>query len=99
MQKLEIEHLTKHYWLERYGREVLALEDISITVGDGEFMAIVGPSGCGKTTLLNIVAGLLPYEEGTVRIDGRPGRIRSPLPVGTFGRHAAARQPGAGTGC
>jgi NitT/TauT family transport system ATP-binding protein len=71
MQKLEIDHLTKHYWLERYGREVLALDDISITVGDGEFMAIVGPSGCGKTTLLNIVAGLLPYEEGAVRIDAK----------------------------
>jgi len=71
MQKLEIDHLTKHYWLERYGREVLALEDISVTVGDGEFMAIVGPSGCGKTTLLNIVAGLLPYEQGAVGIDGK----------------------------
>src|SRR3974390_3090747 len=49
----------------------MALTENSITVDDGEFMAIVGPSGCGKTTLLNIVAGLLPYEEGIVRIDGR----------------------------
>ncbi|MBV9504544.1 MAG: ABC transporter ATP-binding protein [Acidobacteriia bacterium] len=71
MQKLEIEHLTKHYWLERYDREVLALSDVSISVADGEFMAIVGPSGCGKTSLLNIVAGLLPYEQGVVRIDGK----------------------------
>jgi NitT/TauT family transport system ATP-binding protein len=81
MQKLEIEHLTKRYWLERYEREVLALDDISLSVADGEFLAIVGPSGCGKTTLLNITAGLLPYEEGSVRIDGKqvhgPGNDRA----------------------
>ncbi|MBV9744517.1 MAG: ABC transporter ATP-binding protein [Acidobacteriia bacterium] len=71
MQKLEIDHLTKRYWLERYDREVLALDDISLSVADGEFLAIVGPSGCGKTTLLNIAAGLLPYDEGAVRIDGK----------------------------
>src|SRR5207237_4649701 len=44
---------------------------ISLSVADGEFVAIVGPSGCGKTTLLNIVAGLLPYDTGSVSIDGR----------------------------
>jgi NitT/TauT family transport system ATP-binding protein len=71
MQKLEIEHLTKRYWLERYDREVLALDDISLSVADGEFLAIVGPSGCGKTTLMNITAGLLPYDEGSVRIDDK----------------------------
>jgi NitT/TauT family transport system ATP-binding protein len=71
MQKLEIERLTKRYWLERYDREVLALNDITLSVGDGEFLAIVGPSGCGKTTLLNITAGLLPYDEGSVRIDDK----------------------------
>ena len=47
------------------------LSDVSVSVNDGEFLAIVGPSGCGKTTLLNIVAGLLPYEKGTVSIDGK----------------------------
>jgi NitT/TauT family transport system ATP-binding protein len=71
MVKLEVERLTKRYWLERDKREVLALEDVSVSVQDGEFAAIVGPSGCGKTTLLNIVAGLLPYEEGSVKIDGK----------------------------
>ena len=76
MVKLQIDHLTKHYWLERDDRNVLALADVSFSVADGEFLAIVGPSGCGKTSLLNIVAGLLPYEEGNVLIDGK--RVSGP---------------------
>jgi NitT/TauT family transport system ATP-binding protein len=44
---------------------------VSLSVSDGEFVAVVGPSGCGKTSLMNIVAGLLPYEEGACRIDGK----------------------------
>src|SRR5437868_6417270 len=71
MVKLEIQHLTKRYWLERDAREVLALSDINISVAEGEFVAIVGPSGCGKTSMLNIVAGLLPYEQGAILIDGK----------------------------
>ena len=74
--KLQIEHLTKRYWLEREDREVLALSDVTFSVADGEFLAIVGPSGCGKTSMLNIVAGLLPYEEGSVAIDGK--RVNGP---------------------
>jgi NitT/TauT family transport system ATP-binding protein len=74
--KLQIDHLTKHYWLEREDRNVLALSDVSFSVEDGEFMAIVGPSGCGKTSMLNIIAGLLPYEEGDVLIDGK--RVNGP---------------------
>jgi NitT/TauT family transport system ATP-binding protein len=81
MVKLQIDHLTKHYWLERENQDVLALSDVSFSVNDGEFMAIVGPSGCGKTSMLNIVAGLLPYEEGVVAIDGKkiagPGTDRA----------------------
>ena len=76
MIKLQIDHLTKHYWLEREDRNVLALSDVSFSVEDGEFMAIVGPSGCGKTSMLNIIAGLLPYEEGDVLIDGK--RVNGP---------------------
>jgi NitT/TauT family transport system ATP-binding protein len=81
MLKLEIRNLTKHYWMEREGTNVLALDNVSLGVNEGEFLAIVGPSGCGKTSLLNIVAGLLPYEDGAVFIDGEkisgPGVDRS----------------------
>jgi NitT/TauT family transport system ATP-binding protein len=76
MNKLAIDGLTKRYFVERDGRQVLALADVSLAVADGEFMAIVGPSGCGKTTLLNIVAGLLRYDTGNVVIDG--ARVEGP---------------------
>ncbi|HEY7185893.1 MAG TPA: ABC transporter ATP-binding protein [Vicinamibacterales bacterium] len=71
MHKLEIRGLTKRYDVERERRQVVALSDVSLSVSDGEFMAIVGPSGCGKTSLLNIVAGLMRHDGGDVIIDGR----------------------------
>ena len=76
MIKLQIDGLTKRYYVERDGRQVLALANVSLSVEAGEFVAIVGPSGCGKTTLLNIVAGLLSYDDGSVSIDGQT--IRGP---------------------
>ena len=52
------------------GRGYRALDDITLSIDAGAFVAIVGPSGCGKSTLLNIVAGLLPPSAGTVRVAG-----------------------------
>ena len=49
-----------------------AVEEASLSVNDGEFVAIVGPTGCGKSTLLNVAAGLLKPASGTVRIFGTP---------------------------
>ena len=46
------------------------VEEVSLSVGDGEFVAIVGPSGCGKSTLLNIIAGFIRPDQGSVVIDG-----------------------------
>lgn len=52
--------------------DVLALDDVSLSVGEGEFVCLVGPSGCGKSTILNLVAGLDKPDGGTVMADGRP---------------------------
>jgi NitT/TauT family transport system ATP-binding protein len=54
------------------GGRYRALDDITLSIDAGSFVAIVGPSGCGKSTLLNIIAGLLPPSEGTVRVGGAP---------------------------
>jgi NitT/TauT family transport system ATP-binding protein len=55
-----------------FGREkkTHVLDDVSLTIRDGEFVCLLGPSGCGKSTLLNIVAGFLTPTSGSVRIDG-----------------------------
>jgi len=55
---------------KRFGA-VVALERVTLEVGDGEFVCFLGPSGCGKTTLLRIIAGLERQNLGTVRMAGR----------------------------
>ena len=52
------------------GGSVRALDDVSFSVADGEFVCLVGPSGCGKTTLFRIVAGLTEATDGRVLLDG-----------------------------
>jgi NitT/TauT family transport system ATP-binding protein len=54
------------------GSELLALEEVSLTVDDGEFVTLLGPSGCGKTTVLRLVDGLLKPDAGTLLVSGRP---------------------------
>ena len=56
--------------VKNYGN-VYAVNDVSFTVEDGEFVALVGPSGCGKTTTLNIIAGLIPISGGEIAIGNR----------------------------
>jgi NitT/TauT family transport system ATP-binding protein len=67
--KLEIREVSKVF--HSRGGHIHALDGISLTVEQGEFVCLVGPSGCGKTTLLNIVAGLVAPSRGEVRVDGR----------------------------
>ncbi|MGN0424493.1 MAG: ABC transporter ATP-binding protein [Acetatifactor sp.] len=76
---LELSNLSYSY--HSLQGETLALKDISFTVEEGEFVAIVGPSGCGKTTLLSIIAGLLTPEQGFVKLANSENKQGIP-PIG-----------------
>ncbi|HZQ65963.1 MAG TPA: sn-glycerol-3-phosphate ABC transporter ATP-binding protein UgpC [Gaiellaceae bacterium] len=54
-----------------YANGVRAVDDVRLTIGDGEFMVLVGPSGCGKSTLLRMIAGLEEVTDGAIRIGDR----------------------------
>jgi NitT/TauT family transport system ATP-binding protein len=60
-----------HLYRPPRGREVLALDQVSLEVANREFVALLGPSGCGKSTLLYLIGGFLPVETGAIRIDGQ----------------------------
>ncbi|MFL5923407.1 MAG: ABC transporter ATP-binding protein [Gaiellaceae bacterium] len=63
MAEIALEHLTKVY-----AGGVAAVDDVSLEIGDGEFMVLVGPSGCGKSTLLRMIAGLEEVTQGRISI-------------------------------
>src|ERR687895_2706359 len=65
MAEIRLERVTKLF------KDVRAVDDVDLTVGDGEFMVLLGPSGCGKTTLLRSIAGLEQIDTGRVRIGER----------------------------
>ena len=67
MAVITVDKLCKRY----AGAAANAVDDITFTVADREFMVLLGPSGCGKSTVLRMIAGLEPITSGTVSIDGR----------------------------
>ena len=65
---ISLDHITKTYTGDT--GPIVAVDDVSVSVEAGEFVAVVGPSGCGKTTLLLVAGGLLRPEDGEGSIDG-----------------------------
>src|SRR6476660_1916473 len=62
---IELDQVTK-----RFAGDVVAVDDVTLTIADGEFMVLVGPSGCGKSTLLRMIAGLEEVTDGAISIGG-----------------------------
>lgn len=78
MSLLTIDSLSQSYVDPYTGDVTDAIGDVSLTIDDGEFVALLGPSGCGKTTVLNIVAGFMASTGGTVSVGGEP--VHAPGP-------------------
>jgi len=64
---------------KEFGRQVLAVEDMTLDIHQGDFISFLGPSGCGKSTALRMIAGLLPVTAGTIEIEKPAGKAEQDL--------------------
>jgi NitT/TauT family transport system ATP-binding protein len=67
---IAIDHVSKIY--DSGGGEVTALQDVSLSIAPGEFIALIGPSGCGKSTLMRLIGDLAQPSVGSIRVKGKP---------------------------
>ena len=90
MTKLEIKNVTRRFRsIEKDSRNlVTAIENVNLSIEEGEFICFVGPSGCGKSTLLNILAGLDMPTEGEVILNGQPVKETGPDRIMVFQENA-----------
>ena len=72
---VHLEHISMAYG--RGASSVRAIEEVSLDIAKGEFIAVVGPSGCGKSSLMKLISGLHPPLSGTLTIEGKP--VKGPL--------------------
>lgn len=72
MSKVTLQHITKRF------KQITALNDVSLTVEDGQFFVLLGPTGAGKTTTLRVVCGLEKQDEGSLLFDDQPVDALSP---------------------
>lgn len=79
---VEVAGLACHRRRERRAKPQRVLDDVTFTIPEGAFAAIVGVNGAGKSTLLQVLAGLLPITDGSVLVHGRPVRRRGRSPIG-----------------
>ncbi len=64
---------------KRFGETVLAVDNMSLTINEGDFVTFLGPSGCGKSTALKVISGLLPVTSGTITITPPTGETEQDL--------------------
>lgn len=78
MPTITLDHVSKYYRVERHwlwkksAPDEIGVEDVNLTIEQGEFISVIGSSGAGKSTLLNLISGELKPSRGTVSIDGIP---------------------------